>query len=286
MNDLRVVSDEAVRIPSDGITLAGRFTVLSPTAPAVILCHGFAGDKDEKGLFVAARDFLAGHGFSVLRFDFRGCGESEGDFRTVSLDDLASDVSNAVKYLRSCKHVAPNAIGLVGFSLAAGVALLANPRKVNAYVFWSPAIYTSRDMAPRYQTPDMLRDIGRYGCFKKSGLQVGKEFFDELNSPRIELAVPSFHRSVLIIHGTDDQRIPFTSSNKLMQHLPKSSKIALIPGADHSFRSSAIHKEWLLSATVAWLRERFSRVPARSRQKGCRRSAPDYHNPLLWSEAV
>ncbi|MFA0780897.1 MAG: hypothetical protein RJAPGHWK_002418, partial [Candidatus Fervidibacter sp.] len=49
--------------------------------PAVAMCHGFTGNRIEAHrLFVKAARHFVQHGIAVLRFDFRGSGESEGDF--------------------------------------------------------------------------------------------------------------------------------------------------------------------------------------------------------------
>lgn len=255
----RFLSDKEIRIASGGLSLAAKLTVLSHAAPVVILAHGFAGDMNEQGLFVEARDFFAGAGFSVLRFDFRGCGKSDGDFRDARLSELATDLLNVIKYARSSDEMKPTSVGLVGFSLGAGIAVLANSRQVSAYAFWSPAIFTIRDMSPRYQTSEIDAQITRQGWFAKAGLRVGKHFLEDLNSKKIEGSLAHFRHPALVAHGRDDQRIPYASSRDLVAHLPISSKLILIPGADHSFRSQSTYREWLFSATTVWLRKRFWR---------------------------
>lgn len=272
------LADRRIRIQSGGISIAAKLTVLSTSAPVLILAHGFAGNMDEGGLFVGARDFFAGRGFSVLRFDFRGCGESGGDFRAVRLNDLAEDILNVVKFARSCEAVKPSAIGLVCFSLAAGVAILANPGHVGAHVFWSPAVYTDRDMAPRYRTPSIADQIARQGWFDKGGLQVGEQFLEDISGKQIERSLTRFRHPVLVVHGRNDQRIPSASSEELIRHLPRSSNLRLIPDADHSFRSQPTHREWLFSATAAWFSTRLGKVVVPPKQQALFRTEAD-NNP-------
>lgn len=251
------LADKKIRLSSGGVSLGAKLTILTRTSPLLIFAHGFAGDMDEKGLFVEARDFFAGNGFSVLRFDFRGCGESGGDFRTVRLGDLAADLLNVIKFARSSNDFKPRTIGLVSFSLAAGIAILANPGHIGAHAFWSPAIYTDRDMAPRYRTREIDSQIAQQGWFAKAGQQVGKQFLEDLNSKQIEHSLLRFRHPAFVVHGRDDQRIPLSSSEDLVRHLSASSKLLLIPGADHSFRSHPRQRDWLFSATAAWLDKRF-----------------------------
>ena len=71
--------ERKVTFPSGGLQLSG--TLHLPTeargpSPAVAICHGFGGNSRgaDRVAFAAA---LAQAGHVVLRFDFRGCGESE-----------------------------------------------------------------------------------------------------------------------------------------------------------------------------------------------------------------
>jgi len=264
--DSQPLSDQRIEIPSGSLSLAAKLTVLSPCAPMLILAHGFAGDMDENGLFVEARDFFAGMGFSVLRFDFRGCGASDGDFRKVGLKDLACDLSSVVKYVRSQADLRPTAIGMVCFSLAAGVAILANTSRIGAYAFWSPAVYTDRDMVPRYRSREVLEQVARRGWFMKAGQRVAGAFIEELASRQIEDAIAHFRHPVFLVHGSDDQRIPSASSQKLVRHLAPTSRLILIPGADHSFRSNSQNREWVFTATATWLNKRLGKSKSTSEQ--------------------
>jgi len=55
-------------------------------APAVLMLHGFKGTRIENHfLFVKLARGLAMGGYFVMRFDFRGSGESEGEFRDISI---------------------------------------------------------------------------------------------------------------------------------------------------------------------------------------------------------
>ena len=71
----------------------------------VIMVHGFTGDKDEKGLFIEAANFLINKGYSVLRFDIRGSGESEGDFSEVGINDQKEDFLVAVDFLKKKEKI-------------------------------------------------------------------------------------------------------------------------------------------------------------------------------------
>lgn len=117
---------------SAGIHLAGTLTRPKNGAPftAVILITGSgAQDRDEtvfnhKPFWVLA-DHLTRRGMAVLRFDDRGVGRSEGDFKAATTQDFCSDVLAAVDYMKSCKEIDPQRIGLLGHSEGGLVAPMA-----------------------------------------------------------------------------------------------------------------------------------------------------------------
>lgn len=106
-----------------GIRLAGTLTRPKSGGPftAVILISGSgAQDRDETIFnhkpFLVLADHLTRRGIAVLRFDDRGVGRSQGDFKTATTQDFCSDVLAAVDHLKSCKEIDPRRIGLLGHS--------------------------------------------------------------------------------------------------------------------------------------------------------------------------
>ena len=70
---------------------------LHKKAPLIVLCHGFTSDKDVK-LLVFLSKFLYNNGYSVFRFDFRGSGESGGEF--TGIDAEISDLKQVMKFVK------------------------------------------------------------------------------------------------------------------------------------------------------------------------------------------
>jgi len=107
----------------DSITLAGTFTYPKTAGKfkTVILVSGSGPqNRDEEILghkpFLLLSDFLTRNGIAVLRFDDRGCYESNGDFAKATSNDFAKDIEAAVKYLRTRKEVNTKKIGIIGHS--------------------------------------------------------------------------------------------------------------------------------------------------------------------------
>ena len=119
---------ETVTFASDGLNLSGVVHVPDDyrpgeRRPAIIMMHGFGANKNGGPDWVC-RQFAA-WGYVALRFDYRGCGDSDGERgRVVPVEEVA-DARNAVTYMAARDDVDPAAIALCGSSLGGGVAVQA-----------------------------------------------------------------------------------------------------------------------------------------------------------------
>lgn len=112
-----------------GLRMAG--TVYLPEAAAnlnagVVFCHGFGGVKE--GVPVGLSTYLATAGYTVLAFDYRGFGRSEGPRCLLSPAEQVEDVVHALEFLAQYPGVDPARIGLYGTSFGGGVAAIAATR--------------------------------------------------------------------------------------------------------------------------------------------------------------
>lgn len=138
-------SDEEVRIPSNGFSLAGTMSkplAAAPAAPApgskpvvvrqpaVILVPGAGlADRDETisgvPVFAQLANALSDAGFIVVRYDKRGVGQSGGRDESATIRDFADDVRAVTEFLRKRKDVDPYRIAVVGYGEGGLVGMLA-----------------------------------------------------------------------------------------------------------------------------------------------------------------
>ncbi len=84
-------------------------------APTVIFCHGFTGNRIEaRRLFVRAARKMSREGIFSVRFDFRGPGESEGEFEKMTVSSETSDLNAVLSFLLGRNKVARDKIGVLG----------------------------------------------------------------------------------------------------------------------------------------------------------------------------
>jgi len=119
----RSISEESVRFGAGGLSLEGRLAAPSEAKRAAVVCHPhpqYGGDMDNP-VVVSAAHALAACGVAVLRFNFRGVGDSEGSY-SGNLSET-EDARAALRLLRERFPEAPLALG--GYSFGAMVALAA-----------------------------------------------------------------------------------------------------------------------------------------------------------------
>jgi dipeptidyl aminopeptidase/acylaminoacyl peptidase len=121
--------EKPVTFRSEGLTLSGVVTVpagLRPgeRRPAFLVLHGFGSNKNSGSSTVPAR-LLAEWGYVTLRFDMRGCGESDGERARIICLEQVEDTRNALTFLAEQPEVDPRRIGCLGSSFGAAVAVYA-----------------------------------------------------------------------------------------------------------------------------------------------------------------
>ncbi|WP_106247263.1 alpha/beta hydrolase family protein [Allonocardiopsis opalescens] len=117
-----------VRFAGSAVSLAGSLTLPGREAPSpgVVMVGGSGPtDRDNDVYFPPIRRHLAAAGFAVLCYDKRGVGESSGDWRAATMDDLAADAAAALDFLRARPGVRADAVGLFGHSEGGWVVLRA-----------------------------------------------------------------------------------------------------------------------------------------------------------------
>lgn len=190
----------------------------------VILSHGFSGTKCEAGrLFVqTARAFAAG-GLNVLRYDFFGSGDSDGDFADMSPNTEIADLLAVLKWARPRYR----SIGLLGLSFgsAVSISVAARTTGIKALVTWSslPSFVGWRTAPPP--------------CKKPGDPDVpGKRFYTDRPEVDVREAYLSLgHIPKLQVQGDNDYPGFCERFAEFVQAAPGVKKHVIIKGGDHVF---------------------------------------------------
>ena len=114
-----------LNFPGEGILLEGvwHFPDATRLPPAVIVCHPhplYGGDMSNN-IVITVCQALAEQSIAAFRFNFRGTGNSGGEFGGGVVEQ--ADIRAALAVINTTPEVDSRRIGLAGYSFGAGVAL-------------------------------------------------------------------------------------------------------------------------------------------------------------------
>jgi len=195
---------------ADGTRLHGWYLPQDDPRAVVLFCHGNAGNLSHRSGMLRALHELVG--VSVLIFDYRGYGRSEGK---PSEAGILEDGRAARAWLAQRAAVAPDEIVLMGRSLGGAVAIdMAADQQARGLVLEST--FTS------------IPDIAAYHY---PWLPVRLLVRTQLNS----LAkIPAYHGPLLQSHGDADTIIPYHLGQRLFEAANQPKRFVILPGADHN----------------------------------------------------
>ncbi len=257
-----MVTQENFWLDSEGIGLASAFFVPEEGGPhpGLVICHGMpAGPRPDPtqptpsngGLdYPSLAEMCAYEGFATLIFNFRGAGESGGNFHPLG---WAHDLEAALTWIQANPQVDENRTMLLGSSMGAAVAIhvAAHRKEVAGLVsFASPAMMSRRDDPA--QAVERLRELGviRDEDFPSS-LDAWNEEYETLNP--VQWIAEISPRPLLILQGDADDVVPHRNASLLFEKAGEPKRLQLLPGVGHRFRQ----EEAAISASLEWLKQTF-----------------------------
>ncbi|WP_322044695.1 alpha/beta hydrolase [Paraburkholderia sp. J67] len=276
-----------VSIPSDGIQLSGVLHVpedAKGARPAIVVSHGFGGNKDGETHVIEA-NLYASLGYVVLRFDFRGCGESGGQPGRVICQEEVADMRNVITWLQARPEVRADRILLSGQSFGAAISIFTGgvDTRVSGVVSiggWGDGLKKSQDQHPSPQAWARFESLMAEG--QRHREQTGESLMvkrwdivpvpEHLRKNLPEGSVMDFTadtmasictfrpkdviaqlapRPLLMLHSANDSVTPTAQAIDVFQHAGKGAELILLtevdhfPFADGNGRLPQILKGWL-----------------------------------------
>jgi hypothetical protein len=205
--DLGMAFEDVRLETSDGVTLAAWWVPAPHGRGALIFSHGNAGNMGDR---VGKLRLFHDLGLSVLAFDYRGYGASQGK---PSEEGTAHDMDAAVAHVRDSRGVPLDRTVFYGESLGGAVVIAAATRFRPAALVAESTFTSARAMARRH-----------YPFVPPSLVRVG---YDSLSRVR-RLVCPK-----LFLHGPADTIVPFEMGEALFRAAPEPKRFATLVG-DHN----------------------------------------------------
>ena len=258
-----MINREDFLINSNGIPIVCSLFCMHPDddRPILVLCHGMpAGDNRQNGFdrghaieeldYASIAEWFALEGFKTVIFNFRGTGESGGNFHPMG---WVEDLNSLIDYLKSRNDLEAENVAIFGSSLGAAVSIYVASRRtdISAVVsFASPATMLARQY-PR-ETIERFRDMGiiRDDSFPDSIDEWAYESEKLSPDKSVENISPC---PILVIHGTSDEVVPVESASILYSIAGDPKQLKILENVGHRLRG----EPEALTYAIDWLKTVF-----------------------------
>ena len=252
--------EKPVIFESEGKKLSGIVHLVEgKKTPGVILFHGFTGHKAESHfIFTRLARLLCKNKISVLRFDFMGSGDSEGNFEDMTFITEMKDGENAVGYFKKFKNVDKERIGVLGLSMGAVTAVYtAWKLNTKSLCLWSPLAYPS--IIIKKLTKKIKEQLEKKGkaYLPGTGLYISKKFIESRKFVKPLEFAKEYRGNVLIIHCKDDKTLPLKHSLSYFKNFhynTRFSELVIFDKGEHTYIIEKTEKD-VLEQTVKFFKE-------------------------------
>ncbi|MFB6172894.1 MAG: alpha/beta hydrolase family protein [Haloarculaceae archaeon] len=217
---------ERHRVPVDGEAVAAVHHSAG-SDEWLVFCHGFVSDKS--GSYEERCRRAVEAGYDAVRFDFRGCGESDGAFVDQTLSSRVADLRAVLGYFD------PPSVVLFGSSFGAKTAFHAAPGddRVAALAGRAPVTY-NRAFA------DARAAVAAEGAYRYDADHViDRRFFEDFDRYSFADVGAALDVPVALFHGAADESVPLVDSLDAAGDLDVDVTLQTFRGEGHRFSRAA-----------------------------------------------
>jgi putative redox protein len=248
-----MMSEESIRFTgAEGNQLVGRIARPKDSAPRAwaLFAHCFTCGKSSAAAARISRA-LAERGFGVLRFDFTGLGESEGDFADTNFTSNIEDLVAAADWLRD--HEGPARV-LIGHSLGGTAVLAAAPRIeecVAVATIGAPARADHVEHLLGDSSETILREGEAEVDLGGRPFTIRRQFVEDVRAHALPASVRELRRALLVLHSPRDAIVDVDNAAELFRHALHPKSFVSLDRADHLL-SDAADARYAAEVIAAW----------------------------------
>ena len=203
-----------------------------------LLSHCFTCSKNFKIIANISRA-LTRSGIAVLRFDFTGLGDSEGDFSETNFSTNVADIVAAARFLEA-EYAAPSL--LIGHSLG-GTAMLGAAAQVPS----ATAVVTLASPSdPIHVTKHFAAAMEEIAARGSAQIQVSgrsytikRQFVEDLQAFSLDAAIGDLGKSLLVCHSPEDEVVDIVNATRIFQAARHPKSFVSLNRADHMISEQA-----------------------------------------------
>lgn len=236
---------------------------------SVVLAHGISVDKDEDGdsqggtgAFVELADALSSRNFNVLRFDFRGHGESKDGFKEedMSISGELRDLTASIEFAER-RWSLPMAIVAASFGAVSAAMYAASNQQILSMVLWNPVLDLKKTFldpndrsgwAAQSFNEEGFAHLEKHGyMWLDESFKLGRSLIEEMRVVKPYEYLEQIRIPVLTLHGDRDTYVPYGVAKRYAK-CNDVSEFVTVPGSEHGFGRSE-DRRFIIPRTINWI---------------------------------
>jgi len=237
----------------DGAMLAAQLDLPNNGKPEAyaLFAHCFTCSKNLKAISYISRSLVA-EGIAVLRFDFTGLGESEGDFSDTNFSSNKDDLISAAEFLG--KEYEPPKI-LIGHSLGGAAVLLAAeriPSTKAVAVINAPSEPTHLIIHLESKREEIVEKGEAEISIAGRTFKIKKQLLEDLEQNHMEGKIRNLRKPLLILHSPTDNVVGIDNATRIFINAKHPKSFVSLDKADHllSDQSDSLYAGSLIATWV------------------------------------
>lgn len=208
-------------------------------APAVLMLHGWASDKDEVGnMYKDLAEQMAKKGIASLRIDFAGSGDSKQEYFLNNQNQSTADAQKSLNYLLAHDKIDHNNVGVLGFSQggAIGQSVVAREPQVKAFATWSTGRGNGEENKSKEAMEAKKEGFVMIDSFRGPLKQSRDYYLAKENSRGLDEISRNYRGALLVIAGNKDESVDPKVSKELLNSVDSHYKtLKIFEEGDHIF---------------------------------------------------
>ena len=245
---------------SEGLELSGYLELPLNRHPHsyVLFAHCFTCNKNFFAVKNIARA-LSAKGYGVLRFDFSGLGESDGEFANTTFSGNVEDLLAAADFLKQ-EYKAPEM--LIGHSLG-GAAVIFAAEKLSSVKSVVTIGAPSSPVHVKNLLKSSLEEIEEKGVAQVNvggrNFTIKKKFLEDINTHDLTSFARDLKKAFLIMHSPQDSVVEISNAEALYKSVKHPKSFVSLDGADHLLTNNE-DSEYAGSVIASWA-SRYLEIP-------------------------
>lgn len=214
--------------------IAARLDLPTHQKPAayVLFAHCFTCNKNLIPVKTISRE-LTSKGFAVVRFDFTGLGESEGDFEDTNFSSNVQDLIAAAEFMEK-EYEAPKLI--IGHSLGGAASIYAGSKIDSIQAVATIAAPSSPDHV-KHLFKESLDELDENGIAKVNiggrDFTVKNQFIEDIKAKNMQEILKNLRKPILVLHSPQDKIVSIENAAEIYQNAMHPKSFISLDGADH-----------------------------------------------------